>query len=31
MQEKCRFLLGHVEIAAILAVFHGVRGLNGTA
>jgi hypothetical protein len=31
MREKCRFLCEHVEIAAILAVFCGVRGSNGTA
>jgi hypothetical protein len=31
MQEKCSFLLVHVEIVAILAVFLDAGGSNGTA
>jgi len=31
MREKCSFLLVHVEIVAILAVFLDVDGSNGTA
>lgn len=30
MQEKCSFLLAHVEITAILAVFLDASGSNGT-
>jgi hypothetical protein len=29
MQEKCSFLLAHVEITAILAVFLDASGSNG--
>jgi hypothetical protein len=30
MRGKCRFLFEHVEITAILAVFCGLSGSNGT-